>query len=277
MLHFSVLWTLKYRWKSSWTTNYLRAPSVLIKSSLICLSFDQIIKSWSMKNTGTITIPGCAVVRPPLSVLRRHQQPLSTACTGQICQHATHKIKGISVQKLCYVHLCTNIGNMVLGALSVVVLGDLWLLEALQELANNVLKWFLFFPTTWIKKECWVAQRSPVEACPCVYQKQSKWDNFLVQKELWLKSLFSINVQPDPTLALELSEHKPNHLGSEAQKLHNLVVMMITIMMMGSVKMEWCLIFNLGCGFRDAGTSFSQNSVAEMDELNTDTLSPMAN
>ena len=40
---------------------------------------------------------------------------------------------------------------------------------------------------------------------------------------------------------------------------------------------QWCLIFNLGCGFRDAGTSFSQNSVAEMDKLNTDTLSPMAN
>ena len=113
-----------------------------------------------------------------------------------------------------------------------------WLLELIQELANNVLKWFLFFPTTWIKKECWVAQRSPVEACPCVYQKQSKWDNFLVQKELWLKSLLSINVQPDPSLALKLSEHKPNHLGSEAQKLHNLVVMMITIMMMGSVKMD---------------------------------------
>ena len=43
----------------------------------------------------------------------------------------------MSVQKLCYVHLCTNIENIVLGVLSVVVLVDLRLLEVIQELANN--------------------------------------------------------------------------------------------------------------------------------------------
>ena len=36
------------------------------------------------------------------------------------------------------------------------------------------------------------------------------------------RTLIEELVQPDPALALKLSEHKPNHLGPEAKQLHNL-------------------------------------------------------
>ena len=63
----------------------------------------------------------------------------------------------------------------------------------------------------------------------------------------------SLSSKPYSPLSLELGEDKPNHLGPEK----GMIVMMVMVMVM---VMETFL--DLGCGFRDAGTSFSQNSVA---------------
>ena len=125
-----------------------------------------------MKNTGRITIPGCAVVRPPLSVLRRPQQPLSSACTGQICQHTTclskvyigSEIALYALIALVYKHRKHGFrGSVCIGA------GISMTIRASTRAGKECFEMISFFPTTWIKKECWVAQRSPVEACPCVY------------------------------------------------------------------------------------------------------------
>ena len=77
----------------------------------------------------------------------------------------------------------------------------------------------------------------------------------------------SLSSKPYSPLSLELGEDKPNHLGPEKGMIVMMVIVMVMVMVMVLVMvmvmvMVMKTFLDLGCGFRDAGTSFSQNSVA---------------
>ena len=77
----------------------------------------------------------------------------------------------------------------------------------------------------------------------------------------------SLSSKPYSPLSLELGEDKPNHLGPEKGMIVMMVIVMVMVMVMVLVMVMVMVtvmktFLDLGCGFRDAGTSFSQNSVA---------------
>ena len=79
----------------------------------------------------------------------------------------------------------------------------------------------------------------------------------------------SLSSKPYSPLSLELGEDKPNHLGPGIV----MMIVMVMIMMVMVMVMVMKMFLDLGCGFKDAGTSFSQNSVAARDHYHYSTLS----